>query len=83
MTWRFGYREHDLEQVADNEYFILRNTINPESRPSGVVNGQNLWSLGNGLPLAADQLQQMTCVPVSGPDACDFIDQVLLNLRHR
>jgi hypothetical protein len=80
-TWLFLRRDHNINDDADDEYFVLRNPIDVKSRPLGAVDGMNLWTLTEELPLEADKVQQMTCLPESGPETCGFVDAVLKNLR--
>ncbi|MGL4236597.1 hypothetical protein [Tabrizicola sp.] len=80
-SWLFRVRYGDHESDTDSQFAVLRDAIDPADRPLGVVNGKEVWMLDQGIPLDADILQKIVCIPESTPSACDFIDAVLDNLR--
>jgi hypothetical protein len=79
----FRQRFHDNESETDDEFWVLHDPLDPNDIPLQIVDGRPQRLVGAGVPLDAETVQQVTCVPKSRPDACEFTNYVLENLRLR
>ncbi len=83
VVWMFRQRFHDNESETDDEFWVLHDPLDPNDIPLQIVDGRPQRLVGAGVPLDAETVQQVTCVPKSRPDACEFTNYVLENLRLR
>lgn len=81
VRWIFRHRFHAQEDDADDEYAVLHSPLDPSDIPLRVVDGRPQRLLYAGVSLEPGTVQEITCVPQSSADACDFINTVLSNLR--
>jgi len=81
--WMFWWRFHENETETDDEFGVLHDPIDPTDLPLQIEDGRPVYGGGAGVLLDSETVQQVTCVPKSRPDACEFIDAVLKNLRRR
>jgi hypothetical protein len=81
VLWIFRRRFHKGESDADDEFAVLHDPLDHNDIPLRIVDGRPQRLIYVGVPLDANTLQHVTCIPKSSPDACDFANSVLENLR--
>lgn len=60
---------------------VLHDPLDPKDIPLRIVDGRPRRLLYAGVPLEPGIVQEVSCIPESSPDACDFINTVLDGLR--
>ncbi|MEM7004991.1 MAG: hypothetical protein AAF498_03850 [Pseudomonadota bacterium] len=78
--WLFRIRSNDPETVMDDEYAVEVRPSDPNDIPLEIVDGRPVRLLV-GRPIQQTRALQIRCIPVSHPDACEFVDRTLEGLN--
>ena len=79
-TWLFRIGSKDYEARRVEEFAIEVRPSDPNEIPLTIVDGRSVRLLV-GAPIRQARARQISCIPVSDTDACDFINAVLLGLN--
>ena len=80
IIWIFSQKIND--DGTDGEPVVLQDPLDINDIPIRMVDGRPVRLIYVGVPVDPGIVLQITCVPVSSIEACDFIDSVLANIRN-
>jgi hypothetical protein len=81
VLWLFRRRFHDVEDDTDDEFAVLYEPRDRSAIPLQFIDGRPQRLLFVEEPIDPNAVQEITCIPESNTDACDFINTVLDSFR--